>query len=123
MFLRTIYVVVFIELGSRRLLFANCTANPDSAWVTQQARNVAYELEDLGVAGRFAIHDRDGYVMQALEIAAYSLLEQLAVRCGDHLTAEAAKTNLADEEEMSRKIAATWGDAIHMTLVQEGIES
>lgn len=66
---------------------------------------------------------RDGYVMEALEIAAYSLLEQLAMRCGDHLTAETAKTNLADEEEMSRKIAATWGDAIHMTLVQEGIES
>jgi len=58
-FLRTLYVIVFIELGTRRLLFANCTANPDSAWVTQQARNVAYELEDLGVAVRFAIHDRD----------------------------------------------------------------
>ncbi len=43
-FLQTLYVIVFIELGSRRLLFANCTANPDSAWVTQQARNVAYEI-------------------------------------------------------------------------------
>lgn len=58
-FLRTIYVVVFIELGSRRLLWADCTTNPGSAWVTQQARNVAYELKDLGVPVRFAIHDRD----------------------------------------------------------------
>ena len=58
-FLRTIYVIVFIELGSRRLLWADCTTNPDSAWVTQQARNVAYELQDLGVPVRFAIHDRD----------------------------------------------------------------
>lgn len=58
-FLRTIYVIVFIELGSRRLLWADCTTNPDSAWVTQHARNVAYELRDLGVPVRFAIHDRD----------------------------------------------------------------
>jgi transposase len=58
-FLRTIYVIVFLELGSRRLLWADCTTNPDSAWVTQQARNVAYEIEDLGLPVRFAIHDRD----------------------------------------------------------------
>jgi hypothetical protein len=58
-FLRTMYVIVFLELGSRRLLWADCTTNPDSAWVTQQARNVAYELEDLGLPVRFAIHDRD----------------------------------------------------------------
>ncbi len=43
--LQTLYVIVFIELGTRRLLFANCTAHPDSLWVTQQARNVAYEIE------------------------------------------------------------------------------
>ncbi len=58
-FLRTLYVIVFLELGSRRLLYANCTANPDSLWVTQQARNVAYEIQDLSVPVRFAIHDRD----------------------------------------------------------------
>jgi ferritin-like metal-binding protein YciE len=55
---------------------------------------------------------RDGYVAEALEIAAYSLLEQLAMRCGDEPTAEAARRNLADEEEMAKKIAATWGNAI-----------
>jgi putative transposase len=58
-FLQTLYVIVFIDLGTGRLLFANCTANPDSAWVTQQARNVAYEIQDLGLQVRFAIHDRD----------------------------------------------------------------
>jgi len=57
--LRTLYVIVFIELGTRRLIFANCTATPDSAWVTQQARNVAHEMQDLDLPVRFAIHDRD----------------------------------------------------------------
>ena len=58
-FLQTLYVIVFIELGTRRLLWANCTANPDSQWVTQQARNFVYQLQDQKVAVRFAIHDRD----------------------------------------------------------------
>lgn len=52
-------MIVFIELGTRRLLWANCTANPDSQWVTQQARNVVYELQEQELALRFAIHDRD----------------------------------------------------------------
>ena len=64
---------------------------------------------------------RDGYVAEALEIAAYSLLEHLAMRCGDLATAEAARRNLADEEEMAKKIASTWGHAIDMTLELEGI--
>jgi ferritin-like metal-binding protein YciE len=64
---------------------------------------------------------RDGYVIEALEIAAYSLLEQLAIRCDDQSTAEAARRNRADEEAMAKRIASTWGDAIDMTLEQEGI--
>lgn len=28
----------FIELGSRRVHLAGCTANPSAAWVVQQAR-------------------------------------------------------------------------------------
>ena len=35
--LRTLYVLVFIELGSRRICLSPSTAHPDSAWVTQQA--------------------------------------------------------------------------------------
>jgi putative transposase len=36
--LRTLYVLVFIELGSRRVHVTASTAHPSSAWVTQQAR-------------------------------------------------------------------------------------
>jgi hypothetical protein len=32
--LRTLYVLVFIELGSRRIHVSPATAQPDSAWVT-----------------------------------------------------------------------------------------
>ena len=36
--LRTLYVLVFIELGSRRIHLSPSTAHPDALWVTQQAR-------------------------------------------------------------------------------------
>jgi putative transposase len=35
--LRRIYVLFFIELGSRRVHLAGCTANPAGSWVAQQA--------------------------------------------------------------------------------------
>jgi putative transposase len=55
--LRTLYVLFWIEHGSRRVHVAGVTANPDGAWVAQQARNLAVEerLEKV----RFLIHDRD----------------------------------------------------------------
>jgi putative transposase len=57
--LRTLYVLVFIELGSRRILLSPSTAHPDSAWVTQQARNLALDLDDRSRPIRFLIRDRD----------------------------------------------------------------
>jgi hypothetical protein len=39
--LKTLYVLVWIELATRRVRLGGATPNPDSAWVTQQARNSA----------------------------------------------------------------------------------
>lgn len=41
--LKTIFVLFFIELQTRRVHVVGVTAHPDSAWVTQQARNVAID--------------------------------------------------------------------------------
>ena len=57
--LQTIYVLFFIELGSRRVHFAGCTAQPTAAWVTQQARHLSWQIQDGTVPARFLIHDRD----------------------------------------------------------------
>jgi transposase InsO family protein len=57
--LQRIYVLFFIELGSRRVHFAGCTANPTGAWVTQQARQFVWTLQEQPGRFRFLIRDRD----------------------------------------------------------------
>ncbi len=57
--LQRVYVLFSIELGSRRVHRAGCTAHPDVAWVTQQARQVAWALVDRKEPVRFLIRDRD----------------------------------------------------------------
>jgi putative transposase len=57
--LQRLYVMFFIELGSRRVHLAGCTPNPTSAWVTQQARQVTWKLADGQDSFRFLIRDRD----------------------------------------------------------------
>jgi putative transposase len=50
-------VLFFIEVSSRRVHVVGATAHPDSAWVNQQARNLAIDDRLAGV--RFLVHDRD----------------------------------------------------------------
>ncbi len=55
--LRTLYVLFAIEVGSRHVHILGVTRNPDSACVSQQARNLAVgeRLQRI----RFVIRDRD----------------------------------------------------------------
>jgi hypothetical protein len=55
--LKTLFVLLFIEVSTRRVHLAGVTARPNSAWVTQQARNLA--LDDRFTMTRFLIRDRD----------------------------------------------------------------
>jgi len=57
--LKRSYVLVFIEHGTRKLHLAGVTARPTGAWVVQQARNLAMDLDDRLGTLRFLIHDRD----------------------------------------------------------------
>lgn len=59
LFLQTLYVFFFIELGTRRVHFACCTDHPTGAWVTQQARQFVCTVEKRTPPLRFLIHDRD----------------------------------------------------------------
>jgi putative transposase len=65
--LRRIYVLFFIELQSRRVHLAGLTANPDGAWVVQQARNLTMTLAEGPRPVRFLIHDRDAKFSAAFD--------------------------------------------------------
>ncbi len=57
--LKTLYVLFFIELGTRQVHLAGCTEHPNTIWVTQQARQLCWKLEDRALPMRFLIHDND----------------------------------------------------------------
>src|SRR5439155_25116313 len=65
--MRRLYVLFFIELGSRRVHLAGCTENPSGAWVAQQARNLAWSLTERASPLRFLIHDRDSKLTDAFD--------------------------------------------------------
>ena len=58
-FLKRLYVLFYMELATRRLIWFAVTDQPDGGWVTQQARNVRWELNELGAPARFLVHDHD----------------------------------------------------------------
>jgi len=64
-FLATLYVLFFIELGTRRIHITSATRNPDGAFCAQQARNLAMgeRLEHV----RFLIRDRDAKYTRAFD--------------------------------------------------------
>ena len=67
LWLKRLYVLFFIELGTRQVHLAGITAHPNAGWVTQQARQVVWELAESKADIRFLIRDRDSKFTQEFD--------------------------------------------------------
>jgi putative transposase len=53
------YVLFIVEVHTRRVFVAGCTAHPTGAWVTRPVRTVGRELERAGIRPTILLRDRD----------------------------------------------------------------
>ncbi len=67
LFLRTYYVLFFLEIGTRRVHLAGVTANPNGQWVAQQARQYMWAIEEREEIFRCLIHDNDQKLTDAFD--------------------------------------------------------
>jgi transposase InsO family protein len=65
--LRTIFVLFFLEVRTRRVYLVGCTAHLTGAWVAQQARNLAWYLQDGTLHATLLLHDRDSRFTAAFD--------------------------------------------------------
>ncbi len=67
-FLRRLFVLFFIEHGTRRVHIAGVTRNVTAEWATQQARNVLTTLDETRTTAiRYLIRDNAGYFTDAFD--------------------------------------------------------
>ena len=57
--LRRLYVLFFVDHDTRRVHLVGITANPVTGWVTQQARNLCFDLAERASPAKFLIRDHD----------------------------------------------------------------
>jgi len=65
--LTRLYVLFFIEVGSRRVHLGGISAHPTGEWVVQQARNLAWKLHDDELRVSFLLRDRDSKFTRAFD--------------------------------------------------------
>jgi transposase InsO family protein len=65
--MRRYYLLVFIDIRTRAVLFGGITTNPTGAWTTQAARNLSMRHRDLFVGAGALVRDRGSQFVDAFD--------------------------------------------------------
>ena len=106
-----------------RLIEAHGEDVPAMKAVGSQFAAVLRSLGDMVRKDKPANIARDAYITEHVEIAAYEMLERLALAAGDPNTAWVAKQNRTEEEGMAGSVATQWDRALEHVLAEEGVLS
>jgi putative transposase len=63
----TLCLCFFLEVQTRRVFVAGCTAHPTAEWVARQAHNFCRELERAGARPTLLLRDRDATIGAAFD--------------------------------------------------------
>jgi hypothetical protein len=134
-------VLFFIELSTREVHVAGCTANPDGAWVTQQARNLSFRHEEREESLKFLIHDRDkkfrgAFATEGMEVSrtpiqapranatAEGWVRTVKEECPDWLLIAGAPTSRSRAwqlcSSLQRRPAASWPRSLRFESADRG---
>jgi ferritin-like metal-binding protein YciE len=80
---------------------------------------VAFAQANPDTPGKLAAH---AYSYEHMEIAAYELLRRAAERAGDQQTVEVARANLAEEQDMARRLEECFDAAVAASLRELQVE-
>lgn len=80
------YGLFVIEIERRVVQLLGVTTNPNGPWVTQMARNLAWELQEAKCTTRFLIRDRDTKFTAAFdEVLRSEGIDTIALQCERHV--------------------------------------
>ena len=104
------YILVFICPGTREAFYLNFTDHPDGRWMERQARNLDMKFQDMEVAPRYLVSDRDTKFTKKFSevLEAGDLEEHIRVGpCAPDLNAHCERFIKTLKVELLRKFVVT----------------